>query len=1163
MKWAGADDDSGVRLKRHLRIPGARIYLSCRMLPFLLRFVFYGLGLWMITPPPAVAVAEPLRGRLPASLAISDEDSIAGFVRGLQSVPTEAESWLSEDQRALKSWANSLSNDTYNIKLNWLKDNSTSPCGYYGVQCGEWGGEDRIVQIDFSKFNFTGSMPYGLGRLTGLQTLSLALNNFSGEIPADLGKLINLQSLDLSLNYFQGNLPGEIFDNCQNLQYLDVSGNHLEGSVPPQLWNCRNMEEIQLRDNNFTGDLTQGIGPFQRRSLTKLEKLDLYQNELTGNLSDVLDAIGCFELAYLDLSFNKFSGVIPAALGRCTQLSYINFQSNFLTGTIPSELGQLQELRWLELSQNSITGTLPESFVQCRNLSAMDLSSNFLSGGIPRWLSKMPGLRFFVAHSNNFSGQIPLELAQAPALVHLDVGNNSLSGEIPPELANLTALRFLRLARNQFVGSVPSSFGNLTALEGLDLSVNHLSGPLPSSFGNLQSLLWLQMAENQLTGSIPPEMTKCRSLLWLNLRDNRLSGNIPRDFFFLGLDAGTTFSAIQEANDFPPIDISECSLALSWIPGEDPPFENMAKNLKHDQCRGQWLDVLKGKKVSLGYWELSNNSFTGPIPVPDVSLTSNLSCIFLSYNKFSGAIPTNFSDIPFYNIDVRHNNINGSIPDIFERLAPTLQSLQLSYNNLSGALPSSLNKLSFLWTYNFSYNPELEGPIPYNASFRNFDPCAWLDDFKLCRIPDATQIPGPQEMRSCSNNSSPPGLVPNLLANRSGFSKNLVLACTLIGVFGAILLFLAGGTMFLLFLKCRKLHMLGRKQAAVFMDNDMSDCQLYDASPMNQSCIPVKCFGGSLKALTYSDLLQATDNFSSAKIIGDGGFGMVYKAKLADGTTVAIKKLVQDGAQGDREFRAEMETLGLIQHPNLVPLLGYCCRSRERLLVYKCLCNGSLDDWLYESEERAASLTWPLRLRIAAGTAQGLAFLHHQCEPSIIHRDMKTSNILLDENFESCLTDFGLARLMELHMSHVSTVVAGTPGYVPPEYGETWRATAKGDVYSFGVVMLELASGKRPIGPAFHGMEGGNLVAWVRALTKANRHTEVYDPVVVRTGDTESLRRFLMLAVSCTSTEARQRPTMMQVTAQLEELTVRQQLITSRDHNHDSNIMLPDVKDDS
>ena len=966
-----------------------------------------------------------------------------------------------------------------------------------------------------------------------------------------------MQSLDLSFNDFQGNLPGEIFANCQNLQYLNVSGNKLEGPIPPQLWNCSNILEIQLRQNNFTGDLTWGIGQGQRRSFRKLEKLDIYLNGFTGDLSDVLDAMGCIGLAYLDLSFNQFSGAIPPALGSFTQLSYINFQNNFLTGAIPSELGQLQRLQWLGLGHNSITGTIPASLVGCQLLLGIELSANFLSGGIPRWLSKIPSLRYFVAYSNYFSGQIPLELAQVPALVHLDVGNNSLSGEIPSELANLTALRFLRLARNQLVGSVPSAFGNLTALLGLDLSVNRLSGPLPSSLGNLQNLLWLQMAENQLTGPIPPEMTKCRSLLWLNLRNNRLSGDIPRDFFSLGLDAGTTFLAILQANDSPPINLGECSLTLSWIPGEDPPFENMAKNLKQDQCSSQWLDIVKGKKVPLAYWQLSNNSFTGPIPVPNVSLTSNLSCILLSYNSLAGPIPKNFSNVPFYNIDLRHNYISGSIPDIFEMLAPTLQSLQLSYNNLSGVLPGSLNKLSFLWTYNFSYNPDLEGPVPNNASFRNYDPSAWLNDTELCRIPDATQIPGPQEMRSCSNASSPPGLAPNLFVNQNGFSKHLVLVCTLIGVFGAILLFLAGGSLFLLVLKCKKLHSLGRKQAAVFMDNDIFDGQLYDASPVNVKHIPVKSFG-SLKALTYSDLLQATDNFSPAKIIGDGGFGMVYKAKLADGTAVAIKKLVQDGAQGEREFRAEMETLGLIQHPHLVPLLGYCCRSRERLLVYKCLRNGSLDDWLYESEERVASLTWPLRLRIACGTAQGLAFLHHQCEPLIIHRDMKTSNILLDENFESCLTDFGLARLMDLQMSHVSTVVAGTPGYVPPEYGETWRATAKGDVYSFGVVMLELASGKRPIGPAFQAMEGGNLVAWVRALTKANRHSEVYDPIVVRTGDSESLAGFLTLAVACTSTAARQRPSMLQVTAELEELKVRHQLINSQARNHGS-----DIEDDS
>nr|APU94866.1 leucine-rich repeat receptor-like protein kinase [Pohlia nutans] len=904
------------------------------------------------------------------------------------------------------------------------------------------------------------------------------------------------------------------------------------------------MLQMQFMDNNFTGDLTLNVQDRQRRALNRLEILNVHMNGFTGNLAEALDALGCSALAYLDLSFNQFHGVVPAALGNCSSLWFLNLQSNLLTGSIPAELGYLQKLECLGLGSNGITGTIPENVTQCRVLSTIDVSLNFLSGSIPRWLSQMPSLRYFTAHSNKISGEIPLELAQAPTLYHFDVGNNSLRGEIPPELANLTTLRFLRLARNQFGGSVPSALGNLTALQGLDLSVNYLSGPLPSSFGNLRRLLWLQMADNQLTGSIPPEMTKCASLLWLNLRNNLLTGELPRDFFSLGLDAAATFWDIQQANEFPPMNFGECSLTQSWIPGEETPFENMVKILNHDMCRAQWMDILRGVKVSLSYWQLSNNSFVGPIPVPVPLQTSNLSCLFLSRNEFSGSIPANFSHVPFYNIDLRHNQISGSIPDIFEALAPTLQSLQLSYNNLSGPLPSSLNKLSFLSSYNFSGNPELEGPVPYNASFRNFDPSAYLNDTKLCRWRDATQIQIAQDMRFCSTLPPGPGELPR--SSQSGFAKHLVLACTLIGVFGGILLFLVVGSLFLLFLKCRKLHLLGRKQAAVFMDVD-SDCRLYDhASPMHLY-IPVKCFQDSpLRALTYSDLVLATDNFSSAKIIGDGGFGMVYKAKLADGTTVAIKKLVLDGAQGDREFQAEMETLGLITHTNLVPLLGYCCRLRERLLVYKCLSNGSLDDWLYESEERAAMLSWPLRLRIAAGIAQGLAFLHHQCTPLIIHRDMKTSNILLDENFDACLTDFGLARLMDLQMTHVSTVVAGTPGYVPPEYGETWRATAKGDVYSFGVVMLELASGKRPIGPEFHSMEGGNLVAWVTTLLRSRRHREVYDPVVVRTGDSESIWQFLSLAVSCTSTDARLRPSMLHVTATLQELKSRQDVITAQ-----------------
>ena len=961
-------------------------------------------------------------------------------------------------------------------------------------------------------------------------------------IDADVSWWHVLQVLDLSFNAFSGPLPGDIFANCQNLKFFYAPCNHLEGQLPDQLWSCANMEEIVLGTNNLSGDLTFG----DARQLRSLRMLDLYENNFTGVLADVLDSVGCASLTYLDVSFNSFSGVIPSSLGSCSHLSYINFQSNFLTGTIPEELGQLPNLTNLGLGKNLLTGTLPASFQYSQSLSAIDVSRNWLSGTIPRWLSRMPNLKFFTAHTNNISGLISFELVQAPTLLHLDIGINNLIGTIPPDLVNLKTLKFIRLARNRLVGSVPSVLGNLTSLQGLDLSWNDLSGPLPSSFGNLQSLVWLSLAGNHLAGSIPPELTKCRSLLWLNLKDNHLTGDIPPDLFSLGSNQDIGFLMSNEAQEFPPMDFGECSLVQSWIPGEVVPFENMAKNLKHNFCRLQWLDMLTGVKAALGYWQLSNNNFTGLIPDPGSSVTSNLSCLLLAHNKLSGSIPEGLKRVPLYNIDVTNNNLSSSVPDIFESLAPTLQSLQLSYNNFSGRLPNSLNKLSFLSTYNFSYNPELAGPIPDEAAFQNFNPSAFLNDTQLCRIRDATQSTTfQQNMKLCNatlNGSAPaPQLDPPLeISNPSGFSKHLILACSLIGVFGAILLFLIVGSMFLLAMRCKYCRrLIGFKQVS-FLDGDKR-YRMYDATSPVHLHVPVKSFGsvGALKALTYSDLVLATDNFSAAKIIGDGGFGMVYKAKLEDGTVVAIKKLVQDGAQGDREFQAEMETLGLIKHAHLVPLLGYCCRMRERLLVYKCLSNGSLDDWLYECQERAGTITWPIRLRIAAGTAQGLAFLHHQCEPLIIHRDMKTSNILLDENFDACLTDFGLARLMDLQMSHVSTVVAGTPGYVPPEYGETWRATAKGDVYSFGVVMLELASGKRPIGPDFHGMEGGNLVAWVKALVKKRRHAEVYDPVVVRTGDSDSISRFLMLAVSCTSHDARLRPTMQQVSAKLEELKSR------------------------
>ncbi|CAI0540842.1 unnamed protein product [Linum tenue] len=250
-------------------------------------------------------------------------------------------------------------------------------------------------------------------------------------------------------------------------------------------------------------------------------------------------------------------------------------------------------------------------------------------------------------------------------------------------------------------------------------------------------------------------------------------------------------------------------------------------------------------------------------------------------------------------------------------------------------------------------------------------------------------------------------------------------------------------------------------------------------------------------------------------MIGTGGFGEVYKAQLRDGITVAIKKLIHVTGQGDREFMAEMETIGKIKHRNLVPLLGYCKVGEERLLVYEYMKWGSLESVLHQGGGR---LDWGARKKIAVGSARGLAFLHHSCIPHIIHRDMKSSNVLLDEGFEARVSDFGMARLSNPLDTHLSvSTLAGTPGYVPPEYYQSFRCTTKGDVYSYGVILLELLSAKQ--------------------LGREGRRYEILDSeLILKAG--EEMQQYLRIAFECLDDRPFKRPTMIQVMAMFKELQV-------------------------
>ncbi|KAL2503735.1 Protein kinase superfamily protein [Abeliophyllum distichum] len=309
-------------------------------------------------------------------------------------------------------------------------------------------------------------------------------------------------------------------------------------------------------------------------------------------------------------------------------------------------------------------------------------------------------------------------------------------------------------------------------------------------------------------------------------------------------------------------------------------------------------------------------------------------------------------------------------------------------------------------------------------------------------------------------------------------------------------------------------------------------------------------FDPTLNRISMRELIDATRNFSSDLIIGDGSFGLVYKAQLNSGV-VAVKKLAADAFQGFREFRAEMETLGKIRHSNIVQILGYCATGRDRVLIYEYIEKGSLDQWLYDTSssleedgdevEIRSPLSWDTRIKIIRGVAEGLAYMHNLDTP-IIHRDIKASNVLLDPNFEAHIADFGLARRIEGPYTHVSTQVAGTMGYMPPEYmhGAT-MATVMGDVYSFGVLMLEIVTGRRPSFP-FAGESGKEvrLMEWVNKMVEQKRYMEMVDVSISKDGLKENtVMEIFQIGLRCAGETCKFRPTMKEVVEELDKISSR------------------------
>ncbi|WCJ38138.1 Leucine-rich repeat receptor-like protein kinase family protein [Euphorbia peplus] len=956
-----------------------------------------------------------------------------------------------------------------------------------GIISSDIGDCSELTLLDVSSNSLGGTIPETLGKLQNLQDLILNSNLITGDIPIQLGNISSLRNLIIYDNYLTGKLPVEL----GRLSYLEViraGGNkNIEGKIPDEVGDCRNLQVLGLADTKISGSIPASLG-----KLINLQTLSVYTTMLSGE--------------------------VPPELGNCSELVNLFLYENDLSGSLPRELGKLQKLEKMLLWQNNLDGTIPDEIGNCKSLKTIDLSLNFFSGSIPESFGNLSNLEELMLSNNNISGSIPAVLSNATNLLQLQLDTNQLSGSIPKELGMLQRLTVFFAWQNKLEGMIPEELGGCVGLEALDLSHNALTGSLPSGLFELQNLTKLLLISNDISGSIPVEIGNCSSLIRLRLVNNRISGNIPKEIGFL-----KTLSFLDLSDNHlggaVPAEIGNCN-ALQML------------NLSNNTFQGTLPSSLSSL-IKLEVLDVSANQFVGGIPSGFGKLIS-LNRLILSKNTFSGTIPSSLGDCSSLQLlDLGRNALSGAIPVELFHIEGLDIALNLSWNSLSGILPpqiSALNKLSIL---DISHNKlggdlvslgGLENLVSLNISYNNFT--GYLPDSKLFRQLSETELEGNQGLcskgrDSCFlNNVSMMNMSNNSHFNRSWKLKlalGLLISLTIsMAVFGVVAV-----------LRARKL-----KRDDCDSESGGGDSWPWHFTPFQKLNFTVE---------------QVVKSLVEENVIGKGCSGIVYRADLENGEVIAVKKLWpatvaprnidQNDRLGNRSgvrdsFSAEVKTLGSIRHKNIVRFLGCCWNRSTRLLMYDYMPNGSLGSLLHERS--GGCLEWEVRYRIILEAAQGLAYLHHDCVPPIVHRDIKANNILIGPEFEPYIADFGLAKLVDDgDFARSSATVAGSYGYIAPEYGFMMKITEKSDVYSYGVVVLEVLTGKQPIDPTIP--EGLHIVDWVR---QKKGQSEVIDSSLRARPEPEieEMLQTLGVALLCVHPCPDDRPTMKDVAAMLKEI---------------------------
>ncbi|OIV98497.1 hypothetical protein TanjilG_18781 [Lupinus angustifolius] len=858
--------------------------------------------------------------------------------------------------------------------------------------------------------------------------------------------------IDLSMKKLGGVMSGKQFTIFTKLSDLNLSYNFFSGQLPLEIFNLTSLQNLDISRNNFSGHFPGGISRLQN-----LVVFDALSNSFSGPLPAEFSQLEYLKV--LNLAGSYFKGPIPSEYGSFRSLEFLHLAGNFLSGNIPPELGNLKTMIHMEIGYNFFQSSIPFQIGNMSKLQYLDIAGANLSGPIPKQLSNLTNLQSLYLFRNNLTGLIPSEFSKIKALVDLDLSDNHLSGSIPESFSELKNLRLLSLMYNDMSGTVPEAIAELPSLETLLIWNNRFSGSLPQSLGRNSKLKWVDVCMNNFTGSIPRDICVSGVLFKLILFSNKFSG----DLYPLS-NCSSLVRLRLEDNSFS----GEIPLKFRHLP--DLSYVDLSMN---NFVGGIPSDI--SQAIQLEYFNVSYNPQLGGTIPPQIwslpllqkisasscgilgNLSSfepckSISAIELDRNKLSGTIPNSVSNCQaLKQMKLSNNNLTGHVPEELASI-PVLGVVDLSNNKFNGLIPGKFGSSSSLQLLNVSFN-YISGSIPTGKPFKLMDSSAFVGNSELCGAP----------LRPCPDSV-------RILGGKGAWRLTRIVLLSI----GLLII------------------LLGLAFAIRYFRRGVKN---------------------QWKMVSFSGLPQFTANdvltsFSATKITEvPSPSPLISKAVLPTGITVLVKKIEWE-ARSTKVVSEFVMQLGNARNKNLIRLLGFCFNQHQAYLLYDYLPNGNL------AEKIGMKWDWAAKFRTVVGIARGLCFLHHHCFPAIPHGDLKSTNIVFDENMEPHLAEFGFKHVLNLSKGFSLTSAKWEK---ETEHNEAMQEELCMDIYKFGEMILEILTSGRLTNAA----ASIHSKPWEVLLRETYNENEVSSA-----SSLQEIKLVLEVAKLCTRSRSSDRPSM-------------------------------------